>query len=374
MTPASTYARFAPYVRRRLAACGVREADLPDLCQEVFLVAQGKRDVLAAVDRPDLWLREICRRVAAGYRRRAFHRLEVFGCDTEARAEPGPDLDEDREVGRKLALLRRALNHLDDESRDLLALHDGGAMPLGALAQLVAHDRKTVRSRLTRARSRVSRWLRADDRGAGLPRGTPVRTTPPQSPFLREQAARGRAFGCAARDLAILRASPELCSGTIGNVTISDWRGPQITPALIDTVIRRAPYTVETCGGEIVYLALIEASVCPPSLEVRNKIVEALEIIGPYFSTFAVVLLAPNAHIYQPLLEGLMLLARPRFPVRFVTSIKAAAEWLSATTARGPEGPLPAGALAAAAERVRQLDAEQPDDRRRRRSHAVVSP
>src|SRR4051812_38591766 len=126
MTPASTYARFAPYVRRRLAACGVREADLPDLCQEVFLVAQGRRDVLAAVDRPDLWLREICRRVAAGYRRRAFHRLEVFGCDTEARAEPGPDLEEDREVGRKLALLRRALNHLDDESRDLLALHDGG--------------------------------------------------------------------------------------------------------------------------------------------------------------------------------------------------------------------------------------------------------
>ena len=54
MTPASTYARFAPYVRRRLADFGVREADLPDLCQEVFLVVQGKRDALSTIDRTDL--------------------------------------------------------------------------------------------------------------------------------------------------------------------------------------------------------------------------------------------------------------------------------------------------------------------------------
>ena len=281
----------------------------------------------------------------------------------------GPNLDEDREVGGKLTLLRRALNHLDDESRDLLALHDGGEMPLSELARLVEHDRKTVRTRLTRARRRVSRWLgAAGDPDTGLPPGSPLRTTPPQSPFMRDKAARGRAIGSAARELEILRVSPELCSGALGNVTISDWRGPQITPAVIDTVVRRAPYTVQTCGGEIVYLALIESSMRPPPLEARNKIVDALEIVGPYFSTFAVVLLAPNAHIYQPILEGLMLQARPRFPVRFVTSIMAAAQWLCATTARGTGGPLTATALAAAAERVRRLDAGRPDDRRRPRS------
>ena len=37
-TPASTYARFAPYVQRHLARFGVRDADLPDLCHEVFLI------------------------------------------------------------------------------------------------------------------------------------------------------------------------------------------------------------------------------------------------------------------------------------------------------------------------------------------------
>src|SRR3954463_7975027 len=78
---AAAYARFAPYVRRRLAELGVRDADLPDLCQEVFLVVHGKGEVLPSVDRLDLWLREICRRVAAGYRRRAGNRLELLGED-----------------------------------------------------------------------------------------------------------------------------------------------------------------------------------------------------------------------------------------------------------------------------------------------------
>jgi RNA polymerase sigma-70 factor (ECF subfamily) len=376
MTPATTYARFAPYVRRRLADLGVREADLPDLCHEVFLVAHGKRDVLSTVDRPDLWLRQICRRVAAGYRRRAGHQLEVLGCDAEAHAgvcsEFQTDFEADIVAGGRLALLRRALNHLDDESRDLLALHDGGEMPLTALAQLVEHDRKTVRSRLERARRRVSRWLRDTDPEA-LPAGAPARITPPESPFMREQAARGRAVGCASAELEILRVSPELCSGAIGNVTITDWRGPRIAPAVMDAIVKQAPYTVEICGGEIAYLALIEASVCPPPLEVRRKIVDALEIAGAYFRSFAVVLLSPNADINQPILEGLMVLARPRFPVRFVSSISAAAQWLCATTAHGPHGPLDPVTLAAAAERIRRLDAERPDNRRRPRSHTVVS-
>jgi len=64
---------------------------------------------------------------------------------------------------------------------------------------------------------------------------------------------------------------------------------------------------IEKCGGEIAYLALIEPTMLPPALEVRQKIVDALEIIGPYFNSFAVVLLGENARINQPILEGLML-------------------------------------------------------------------
>ena len=46
----------------------------------------------------------------------------------------------------------------------------------------------------------------------------------------------------------------------------------------------QAPYTLEKCGGEIAYLALIEPTVLPPTFEARQKIVDAMEIVGPYFN------------------------------------------------------------------------------------------
>ncbi|HEY7374329.1 MAG TPA: sigma-70 family RNA polymerase sigma factor [Polyangia bacterium] len=374
MTSTSTYVRFAPYVRRQLAALGVRDADLPDLCHEVFLVVHGKQG-LPAVERKDLWLREICRRVAAGYRRRAGHRLEVLGSDVPERPDPRTAAADERDAAARLSLLRRALNHLDDESRDLVALHDVGEMPLSALARLVAHDRKTVRSRLERARRRLSRWLSGDGAPeAGQRSGAAApRTTPPASAFMREQAARGRAAGCAPGELDILGLSPQLCSGALGNVAVSDWRGPQIDAATIESVVAAAPYTLERCGGEICSLAIIEPTMHPPALEVRQKVVDALEIVGPYFTAFAVVLLTANARINRPILEGLALLARPRFPMRFFFSFRAATAWLCATTARSAAGPLDPDELAAAAERVRQLDPDRGDERRHVRSLRAVT-
>jgi len=374
MTSTSSYVRFAPYVRRQLAAFGVRDADLPDLCHEVFLVVHAKEGV-PAIDRFDLWLREICRRVAAGYRRRAGQRLEVIGCDIGERPDPrgtGP-VDEDA-AARRISLLRRALNHLDTESRDLVALHDVGEMPLSALARLVDHDRKTVRSRLERARQQLSRWLCGDGVPKAGPRfGSAPRTTPPASAFMREQAARGRAVGCATSELEVLRLSPQLCAGALGNVTVSDWRGPQIDAATIGAVVEAAPYTLERSGGEICFLAIIEPTMLPPTLEARQKIVDALEIVGPYFTAFAVVLLTENARINRPILEGLALLARPRFPMRFFFSVSAASAWLSATSARSAAGPLVPDELTAAAERVRRLDPERREERRHVRSFRTVS-
>jgi RNA polymerase sigma-70 factor, ECF subfamily len=374
MTPASTYVHFAPYVRRRLAGLGVRDADLPDLCHEVFLVVHDNERLLPAVGHMELWLRAICRRVAAGYRRRAGHRLEVLGFDTAAEyADPDAGAADDADVGGKLALLRRALNLLDDESRDLLALHDAGEMSLTELAKLVAHDRKTVRSRLARARRRVSRWL-GDGAApsAGLPLATAVRTTPPASPFMRDKAARGRAAGCVASELEILRISPEHCSGAVGNVTVSDWRGPTVGAAAIESAIGQAPHTLEKCGGEIVYLALIEPTMLPPALETRQKIVDAIELVGPYFKSFAVVVLGDNGRINQPILEGLMLLARPRFPMRFFASVQAAADWLCETTARGCAGPLDPRQLADAAERLRRIETDGGQENRHARVLASV--
>ena len=87
---AIAYEHFAPYVRGKLARLGVRDADLPDLCHEVFLIVHDKGDMVPDVDRVDLWLREICRRVVAGYRRRFGNKLEILGRDLDTRSRPPP--------------------------------------------------------------------------------------------------------------------------------------------------------------------------------------------------------------------------------------------------------------------------------------------
>src|SRR4051794_14839987 len=275
---AVAYATFAPYVRGRLAELGVRDADLPDLCHEVFLVVHDKVDLVPGVERVDLWLRAICRRVAAGYRRRFAHKLEILHRDPDVEspagdptlaigaggAENGEAPSAGSERREQLALVRRALNGLDEEPRALLALHDVGEMPLTDLAQLVDHDRKTVRKRLATARRRVSRLVCQE----GPFDGPAARTTPPQSTAMQVQAAKGRAHGCRNDDLEVVQVSENRNLGYIGNVALATWGG-QLTTELLDQVLHIAPQSAERCGGEIVYLALVEPTFRPPSLAAR---------------------------------------------------------------------------------------------------------
>ena len=358
---AIAYEHFAPYVRGKLARLGVRDADLPDLCHEVFLIVHDNVDIVPDVDRVDLWLSEICRRVAAGYRRRFGNKLEVLGRDVDAESpaavHDAADAGAGTERREQLALVRKALNRLDDESRDLLALHDVGELPLTELARLVDHDRKTVRKRLQTARRRVSRLVCQDEPG-GVPLASAAtaRVTPPQSPVMQVQAAKGRAHGCTADELEVMYVTDDRKVGVIGNVAIATWR--RATPEILDNVMRIAPKTVERCGGELVYLALIEPGFEPPSLAARQRIVDALEIIGPYVSAFALAPLGEGASISQAIVSGMMLLARPRFPMRAFAGIEPAASWLCGTYARGAHGPMSPGELAAAAERLLALRSE----------------
>ena len=356
---AIAYEHFAPYVRGKLAKLGVRDADLPDLCHEVFLIVHDKVGMVPDVERVDLWLREICRRVAAGYRRRRGHKLEVLGRNLDLETETpvanaAADAASGTERREQLALVRKALNRLDDESRDLLALHDVGELPLTELARLVAHDRKTVRKRLLTARRRVSRLVCEDAPGAApIAYGQTPRITPPQSPIMQLGAANGRAHGCTADELDVMYVTDDRKVGVIGNVAIATWR--RATPEIMDSVMHMAPKTVERCGGELVYLALIEPDFEPPSLAARQRIVDALEIVGPYVSAFALAPLGDGASISQAIVSGMMLLARPRFPLRSFPGIEPAASWLCGTYARGARGPLSADQLGAAAERLRAL-------------------
>jgi RNA polymerase sigma-70 factor (ECF subfamily) len=343
-------------VRGKLARYGVRDADLPDLCHEVFLIVHDKIDVVPEVGRVDLWLREICRRVAAAYRRRSGYKLEVLGGGADPDLEcQGADLEAEQGSGterrEQLALVRRALHRLDVESRDLLALHDVGQMPLTDLAKLVAHDRKTVRKRLELARRRVSRLVSCEEERAGADAGEGGRPTPPEPASITVGVAKGKEHGCAGR-LEVVHATANRKVGAFGNVALGTWAGV-ISPEIVDTVFYLAPTTLERCGGEIAYLAMIEPTMVAPSLLARQRIVEALEVVGPYINAFATVLLGGTSAISEPILRGMMLLARPRFPIRFFTAMEPAAEWLCSGYARGPDGPMRTAELISAAQRLR---------------------
>ena len=183
--------------------------------------------------------------------------------------------------------------------------------------------------------------------------GESVRITPPQSPVMQVQAAKGRAHGCTADELEVMYVTADRKVGVIGNVAIATWR--RATPEIIDNVMHIAPKTVERCGGELVYLALIEPDFEPPSLMAQQRIVDALEIVGPYVSAFALAPLGGTESISQAIISGMMLLARPRFPMRSFDGIEPAANWLCSTYARGAHGPLSPGELGAAAERLLAL-------------------
>lgn len=170
----SVYARFSPFVRTTLARLGIRPADLPDVCHDVFIVVH-RRAGGASIEQLEPWLYAICRRVAAGYRRRSFRRCELLVADPGAEdfaAGASADVSDERLVQR--LVIRGAFAGLSERELELVALRHVDQVPIGELAQRLLRDRKTIRKHLRLAVGRVtSRLERAD---ATVRAGSPLST------------------------------------------------------------------------------------------------------------------------------------------------------------------------------------------------------
>jgi RNA polymerase sigma factor (sigma-70 family) len=340
------YRDFAPLVRRQLFILGVRTADLPDMCQEVFVVLNQNSERIAEIARIDLWLREVCRRVASGYRRRPQNAREVLMTDSDLSAklnvrDPADTNDSSSclEDDDRLSL---ALDRLDDESKDLLALHDAGDLPLTDLAKLVEHDRKTVRKRLELARRRLSRLL--DEEGMSTPQ--------PDDEAIVGRAPTGRPNY--APDLQVVAVAPNLTMGLFGNVAIAVWPG-MVDLESIELLASNGPKLIEQCSGKVVYLSVVESTIRPPPFSARQRIVEALNEFGHHVLSYATILLGGTAWIARPIMSGLVVLSRPRIPMRFFSSMPAGCDWLCTHHARSVDGPMSSATLADAAQRLRSI-------------------
>ena len=151
----------APYVWRTLRCLGVRTADLPDTCQEVFLVVHRRLpDFDSGRAALRSWIYGICLRVASAYRRRSPQLREV----PEAEGYEQSSLaEQENAVERKRARewLEEALEEVDHEDRVIFVLCELDELSMIEIAALLGCHLQTAYWRLRRARRRVESAFRA---------------------------------------------------------------------------------------------------------------------------------------------------------------------------------------------------------------------
>lgn len=259
--------------------------------------------------------------MAAGHRRRGFRQHEVaVGSAPEPVDENAPLHSTVLEIREAEQHLYRVVGALDDEARDLIAMHELGELPIADIAQVVARDRKTVRKRLEAANRRLTRLFREEParaKGSGLLEAD--HAVPAAAPPGRVSLGALLPLG-ATRDVTI---------GRLGPVLIAVWVGPPTLEAL-ELLELRMRDTVQELGDGLVYLAIVEATTSTPTLEARKKISSMLHLNARTFGVYPHVLLGGFSWIARPIMAGLSFLSGIPLPMPFFGSVERAAAWLSA--------------------------------------------
>ncbi|WP_146648569.1 RNA polymerase sigma factor [Labilithrix luteola] len=163
MPPRELFQAYAGFVWRTLKYQSVAERDLDDLSQEVFLIIFKKLPEFEPHGSLRSWIYGISIRVAAGYRKRARHRMEVLVDETpEFRTDPSAPNEADRLSDKRqfTALIAR----LDEEKRAVFVLHTIENLPMAEVAEIVGVPLKTAHSRLATARKQLLEMLSKSNR------------------------------------------------------------------------------------------------------------------------------------------------------------------------------------------------------------------
>lgn len=141
------------FVWRSLRRLGVREDDVADAVQDVFLVVHRRLAEFEARSRVTTWLFGICMRVARDRRRLAFERRNA-GDDGALSERPDERADVAAEAERRqgLALLESILDEIPMEQRAVFTLFELDQMTGDQIAELLEIPVGTVYSRLRIAR------------------------------------------------------------------------------------------------------------------------------------------------------------------------------------------------------------------------------
>lgn len=155
---AAVYREHADFVWRSLQHLGLREPDLEDALQEVFVVVHRKLAGFDGRSRLSTWLFGICLRVASRHRRRAYFRFEsLFAAAPERTDTRTPEAA--LALSEEQRLLEVALGRLSLDQRAVFVLFELEGHACQEIAELTGVPLGTVYSRLHSARRSVSRSL-----------------------------------------------------------------------------------------------------------------------------------------------------------------------------------------------------------------------
>lgn len=155
------YTAHVGFVWRCLRRLGVRESDLMDLTQKVFLTAFVKLPSFEGRSALTSWLFGICQRVASDYRRSAPIRREVSLETAELdRLGHEEDLVHASDAKRRARIAESVLSKLPEEQRLVFVLFEIEELSGEQIAELLGLPVGTVRSRLRLARDAFQREVK----------------------------------------------------------------------------------------------------------------------------------------------------------------------------------------------------------------------
>jgi RNA polymerase sigma-70 factor (ECF subfamily) len=157
---ASIHRQHAEFVWLTLQRLGVRDADVEDALQEVFVVVHKRLNSFDGAARVTTWLFGICLRVASAYRRKAHRRREESVARMPEVATPDERSPEETAVTRQAqARLLAALDDMDLDKRAIFVMFEIDELPCEEIAEMLSLPVGTVYSRLHAARQAFRRTL-----------------------------------------------------------------------------------------------------------------------------------------------------------------------------------------------------------------------
>lgn len=147
--------RFLPDVLRWCARLGGPYVDAEDAAHETMLVVMRKAHTVTDPAKLPAWVFGVTRRSLAWQRRKSTWRRFVGGALPEA-VDPGPGPADDVESREAVQAVRKLLEDLSDEFREVIVLADLEGRTDEQVADLLGLPLGTAKSRLRRARARFA--------------------------------------------------------------------------------------------------------------------------------------------------------------------------------------------------------------------------